>query len=336
MNSLWASLRGLLLDNLGTKVLALVVALGVQVVVHRDTVREAELSARLRLGGVPAGQVFVGAPPETAKLRLRGRRVALAELKGINNLEIPVDISGYRDGDRLVIDPRAIERSLPVRALEVGGIDPPAIDVRLEALQTKMVPVEATYAGEPGPGFRANPKQALVEPAQVQISGPASALARATVVRTLPVDLGYAEKEFAATVRLQSLGAALLVAKPDEVRVTVKLEETDMTRTLVGVPVMMRNCPSGAQCSIDPPEIALRLEGPGQAVRRMVAKPIDSLAYVDFAQAPAAVDGQLKIATAASRGVSLTPMPAVAKFSVVRNGSPPPAEVRDRPDAAPR
>ncbi len=318
-----SSLRDLLTQNLGLKLMALVLALAVQIVVQRDSVRDADVNVRLRLFGVPPGQICVGALPENARLRVRGRRVALAEMANARNLEIGLDLSSYRDGDRLVFEPRHFEQQLPVRAVEVVTVEPAAIDVRLQPLQTKILPVEVALTGEAAAGWRANPKLAILEPATVQVTGPASQLAKMTAMRTQPVDLAYAEKDVVATARLAMPSERLLTVKPDEVKVTIKLEETDLSRTLPGVPVVMKNCPEGAQCSIDPPEVNLRVEGMVRPVRALLAKVPDGLAYVDLANAVPGGERQLKIQVQTMRGLVLSPTPAVAKFAIVRDAAPP-------------
>lgn len=323
MSALFARLRDAIVHNLWFKLLALVIAIGVQVMVHRDGVMTEEVPARLRLLGVPRGEIFVGNLPEMATLRLRGRRVALAELKALTNLEISVDLSAYRNGDRLVLEPRNLETQLPIRALEVARVEPAAFDVRLDRIVTRALPVEVAVSGEAAPGFRANPRAATIEPATVQVSGPAAIVNRLTAIRTSPIDLAWAEKDIATTVKLAPPVDRLVTVRPDEVKVTLSLEETELARTLTGVPLLMKGCPPDAQCSVDPPEIAVRVEGAGPAVRKLVARPPDGLAWVEVGGAAANPDNQVRIHTQIVRGVALTAMPVVAKFAVVRKAAAP-------------
>ncbi|MSQ83543.1 MAG: hypothetical protein EXR77_11750 [Myxococcales bacterium] len=314
------SVRNAITRNLGLKLLALLLAVVAQVMVHRDGTKEEDFTARLRLLGVPRGDIFVGNVPEFARLHLRGRRVALADLKSQTNLEISVDLSAYRNGDRLVMELRQIEQQLPVRTLEVAAIEPSAFDVRMEKLQVRTLPVEIALSGEAGPGFRATPKLATSDPPVVQVAGPASLVNRLASIKTTPIDLAWAEKDLTAVVKLVLPAERLLSVKPDEVKVTVRLEEIDMTRTLVGVPVLIKGCPVDAHCSVDPPEIAVRVEGPGTAVRKLVAKPPEGLVFAEFASVSAAEKHE-RIQTAPVRGVAITAMPAIAKFTVVRKAA---------------
>ncbi len=323
MNALFARLRDALVHNLGLKLLALVIAICVQVMVHRDSVMTEDVPVRLRLLGVPRGETFVGNVPEMASLRLRGRRVALAELRALTNLEVSVDLSAYRNGDRLVLEPRHIETQLPVRAIEVARIEPAAFDVRLDRVVSRTLPVEVAVSGEAGPGFRVNPRAATIEPAAVQVSGPATLINRLTAIRTTPIDLAWAEKDIVASVKLAPPVDRLVSVRPDEVKVTLRLEEIEMARTLTGVPLLMKGCPEDAQCSVDPPEIAVRVEGSGPAVRKLAARLPDGLAWVDLAAAAGSADNQVRIQTQVVRGVALTAMPAVAKFAVVRKAAAP-------------
>jgi len=323
VSGLLARLRATIVHNLGFKLLALAIAIGVQVMVHRDSVMTEDVPARLRLLGVPRGEIFVGSLPDMATLRLRGRRVALAELKALSNLEIPVDMSAYRNGDRLVLEPRHIETLLPVRAVEVARIEPAAFDVRLDRVVVRTLPVEVAVSGEAGPGFRANPRAATVDPPTVQVSGPAGLVNRLSAIRTAPIDLAWAEKDVSANARLAPPADRLVSVRPDEVKVTLRLEEIEMARTLTGVPLLVKGCPEDAQCSVDPPEIAVRVEGSGPAVRKLAARLPEGLAWVELTSALASPDGQVRVQTQLVRGVALTAMPAVAKFAAVRKAAAP-------------
>jgi len=322
---LMAWLRDLVAVNLGLKLLAVALAIGVQIVIARDGVRDADVFARVRLFGVADNQIFTGLAPESVRLRVRARRVALEDLKAERNLEVAVDLGRHKDGERLLFEPRRIEDGLPVRAVEVVAIDPPSLEVQLDALLTRTMAIEAALSGEAAPGWRANPKAVKIEPATVRVSGPAARVARLTSVRTAPIDLGWAEKDLSVTVRLASPPDRLIALEPDEVKATVHLEEVDLTRTIAAVPIAVRGCPAAARCTVDPPECTLRAEGGGRAVRSLVAKPPDGLVFVDVAHTHDGDGGLARVQTLPLRGMALSPTPAVAKVAIVRDASPPPA-----------
>lgn len=320
----WRNLRDLVTVNAQLKLLALGAAVVLQLVVYRDSVRDVEVSLPLQLHGVPAGQVYVGTLPERLRLRVRGRRVALSELEALRARPLTVDLSSYRDGERYVFEPRQLEQLPMLRGVEVVAAEPASLDVRLEAQESRMVPVEALLSGEPATGLRASARAVVLQPASVKVTGPAKRLRSLTHVRTQPIEIGGREKDLQVTVRLAGSDERLHF-EPEEVSATVRLEEADLVRMLVSQAVVVRNCPADARCSVDPSEVNVRVEGLGPAVRAFMAAPPENLLVADLAQPIRSGDDTVKLQVHVVRGLVLTPAVAVAKFTVMRQSDGPPA-----------
>lgn len=322
----WRSLRDLLMVNAQLKLVAVVAAVVLQLVVYRDSVRDVEIQLPLQVVGVPAGQVYVGTLPERLRLRVRGRRVALAELAAQMARPLTVDLSSYRDGERFEFEPRQLEQQAMLRGVEVVAAEPASLDVRLEVQQTRSLPVEVLLSGEPAVGYRASVRNAVVQPATVKVSGPAHLLRGLNAVRTVPIEIGGRDKDVQVNARLSG-GDERLRFEPEEVAVTVHVEVADLSRVLVRQAVVVRSCPSDARCSVDPPEIDVRVEGLGPAVRAFMAAPPENLLVADLAQPLRSGDDTVRLQVHAVRGLVLTPAVAVAKFSVLRQSdgpAPPP------------
>lgn len=340
MKPIWQALRDLVLANRGLKLLALALAVLIQMAVQKDSVREAEVAIPLQLTGLGRDQVFTGALPEKAMVRVRGRWTAIRALLADQDAKLLVDLSSYKSGERHVFEQRSVEQQLPVDSLEVVSVQPAALDVRVEPLEERDVPIEPVVQGEPASGFRALPKLAEASPATVRISGPASAVRRVTRIRTAPVDVAGAEGDVRQTVRLLPPAERATRLALEEVQVSVPLQELELTKTLAGVPITVRGCPADTRCVLEPAEAGLRIEGPAKAVLAFVAEPPPAAVVADVQAAIQRGDRTVRLSTMTVRGLVLTPQPTVARLGILgespgATGSAEPATDSDAGAAAP-
>ncbi len=308
-------LRETVTQNIGLKLLSLLLAVLIHVVVQRDSVRETTVEMPVAVVGVPKGLVFTGDLPEVAKIRVRGRWGGIRELLSDRTARIVIDTSAYRNGQRFVFEHRAVEQQLPSRHVEVLGLEPASVEVRLETLEQRNLPVEVSLTGEPAPGFRVGARK--TDPPRVTVAGPASELRGLKSVRTTQYDLSGAEADIHAAVRLALPLARHTKVNVEEVMLDVRLEELPIVRTLTGQPVSVRGCPPASRCLLEPGEISVRVEGLARAVNAFMARPLDNLVFADVG--PAVQRGERTVALSVNlvKGLSLTPEPAVAKFSLL-------------------
>lgn len=309
------------------KVVSLVLAVGIQLAVHRSSVQDVTVTLPVQMVGVPAGQAYVGSLPDRVRLRVRGRRVALAELEANVSKKLPVDLTSYRDGERYVFDPRQLGQLPLLMGVEVVAVEPASLDVRLEAMETRTLPVEAVLAGEAAPGFRVSSRTVKLAPDHVRVSGPASRLRKWTSVRTAAIDISGADKDMQVQARLAGADDRVQF-DPEEVTANVRVEEAELTRVLVNQPVVIRNCPPDSRCSVEPAEVNVRVEGLAATVRAFAEAPPENLLVADLSQPLRSGDDSVKLQVHGVRGLMLTPAVAFAKFSVLRQSegaaAPPP------------
>ena len=84
--------------------------------------------------------------------------------------------------------------------LTVTRISPAYVDVKLERIRDKQVPVRVVLSGEPAAGFRV--RHVRVTPARVAISGAESELKTISEVVTEGIDLAGVSESFSQTVSL--------------------------------------------------------------------------------------------------------------------------------------
>jgi len=315
--ALLSALRDSVTHNFGLKVLALLLAVLIHVVVQRDSVREAVVDLPISIVNVPHGQVLAGPVPEVAKARVRGRWGGIRELLSDRSARIVVDAGLQRAGGRFVFERRAVAQQLATAHVEVLAIDPAWIDLHFEPLEHRNVAVEPLLTGEPAPGFRVTANSVHVEPAKVDVSGPASQVRKLDAIKTAAVDVAGADHDVHTSARIQVPPGRTLRVAPEDVTVNVHLEEQSLTRSLPPQPIVVRGCPQGSRCTLDPSEVELRIEGPARAVGAFAVQPPDNVVYADLTGPLSRGEHSARLGVNAVKGLTITPSPAVAKFAVV-------------------
>ncbi|HEY6074859.1 MAG TPA: CdaR family protein, partial [Anaerolineales bacterium] len=88
-----------------------------------------------------------------------------------------LDISGLSDGEHQVI----VQVQVSERPVRIVSVNPPQVNLTLEPLSTRTLPVELTQAGQPAVGYQAG--DATVDPLSVVVAGAKSAVDRVTRAR---------------------------------------------------------------------------------------------------------------------------------------------------------
>ncbi|MFZ4579262.1 MAG: YbbR-like domain-containing protein [Myxococcota bacterium] len=322
MSALLDFLKGLFTRHLGLKILSLVLAFLIHGVVQRDNVREADFEVPVVLAGTPKGQAFVGKLPEVVKVRVRGRWGGIRELLSNRSSKVLVDMSSLRNGENYVFERRAVEQQLSSRHVEVVGVEPALIEVRLENVEEKVVPVEVSLVGEPAPGFRVGSRSLRVVPDHVTITGPASDVLKIISLRAAPVEMNGTESDLRVNARLLAAGNHLVRRSVDEVMVEVRLEELEVTRTLAAWPIVTRGCPVDSRCILSPTEVDLRVQGLVRTVNAFVAAPPDNLVFADISPSLERDDRNIKLRVNVVKGLDITPTPATVRFSLLSEVPP--------------
>ncbi len=183
-----ASLRKILFEDLGTKSLALILALAVWVHVFSGQERQGTFHVPLRIAPLPAGLALASEIPENVALRVRATggdlfklstRDFLAWVELENPHEGPLQRPLLGSDVRL---PQGVNASL------VEIIDPTVLDLTIEPTTSAEIPVAVRLA-EPWPRHQALVHPPEADPARVRITGPRTRVESLEQVETWPVEL---------------------------------------------------------------------------------------------------------------------------------------------------
>jgi YbbR domain-containing protein len=162
-----AFLRRYLMNNLGLKVLSLVLATGLWLAVTREPVAEVERAIPIEFYNIPTNQEISSERIPEVQVRVRGP-VRLVRNLQPSDLHAVIDLAHAQIGDR-TIDLTAHNVRAP-RDLTVVQIVPAQFRLDLDQRATREVEVRPRVTGNFAQGFRIASVKA--EPSQVTISGP--------------------------------------------------------------------------------------------------------------------------------------------------------------------
>lgn len=214
-------LRGLLFENLGLKLAALLLALIVYLNVYTERPADMIVSFPLELEGLADSLAIAGPVPAVLQAELRGTGKQLLRLR---LTEPPVKVS------LVGVQPGRFTRSLKVEDLPIipgEGIEverlvgPSTLQVQIDRRRVRHLPVAARVEGFPAQGYIWT-GEVIAQPAVLEVSGPEHALAGLDSVRLRPIVIAGKRD----TVRAQETPDGLpedCVVDPGVVRVLVPL-----------------------------------------------------------------------------------------------------------------
>lgn len=223
-----ARLRRLVIQDLGTKALALILALAVYVHVYSGQEREMVYRVPLRLNPLPAGLSYTGEIPSEVRVRVHAPGKDLLRLKTRRfHAEIQLDSPHVGLLQRPILG-SDVKLPWKIRAATVEVLEPQALEVTIERTATANLPVAVRTKGEL-PSDRTVAGAPRVDPATVRASGPSSLLAAAESLRTQPIDLTDVRDGVERDVVL-TIPRGLTLAT-DRVHVTLAVVEKRMRST---------------------------------------------------------------------------------------------------------
>jgi len=203
----------------GLKVISLVLAFGLWFAIN--LVQPGPKSQRVVEAPVtynPPENLIVIDPQQTVDVRLQGREASVKTLNP-SMVGVVLDLSNIATGSQDIrLGP---ENVFVPEGLEVVSVSPSVLQLEIDNMETRLLPVEAVLEGEPAAG--AKPVSWSTRPETVTASGPRSVLQRTAKLFTEPVMLDTHALSFDETVAVRQPDP-LIRLQPARVRVHVELE----------------------------------------------------------------------------------------------------------------
>lgn len=211
-------LKALIFDNFIIKVFSLIFAVALWYHVVAKGKSEVNFVVPLMLKDLPQDMAVVGDLPGYVDVRVLGQE---GILKGLSPRDISASLNladAKEGGATYYLAPSNI--AVPSN-ITVTSVKPSEIDVKIETVTSKTVPVTPVISGKPDKGYRL--EKVDVTPDHVQVRGPKSLLSRIDNVQTRPVDITGTTGDTEKDVQLDIPALKGVVFEQDSATVDVSL-----------------------------------------------------------------------------------------------------------------
>ncbi len=248
-------------ENLGLKVLSLVLGITLWYAVARDQGAEFAFSIPLELRDVPEGLEVVEESVQQIEVRLRGPSEILRGLTP-QDLSVGIDLSEAEPGTRVAyLTPDDVAVPFGARAMRVT---PASVRLTLDRTIQRTVNVIPRVSGAPAEGFELTGIGLL--PQAITIVGPASQVRDLVQVTTEPVSAEGLRQSYSRSVRLE-LDPLVRLEHDSSVNLTLDVREVRLRKELADVTVTPK--PNGVDADIDPKTVRVLIEGPKSLVEQL-------------------------------------------------------------------
>lgn len=217
-------LRGLLVNNLTLKVSSLVLASILWF--HATTLQTYEevLTVRLEVQGLPDTLVLLTPPPDRAQVAFRGKGDQLWWLF-VRQPRIVLSGEELQPGQSMIaLYPSNVQLPGGLDVQVVDIVAPRTLQLQVDRLRRKTVPVVVETTGLPAPGFVRVTDEFESDPPHVTLEGPWSVIEDLHQVRTEPLDVSNAKGDVSRKVRLDLPVSPRLSASAEVVNVRARFE----------------------------------------------------------------------------------------------------------------
>ena len=255
MRYAWENIVTLFSSDLGLKLFSIIFALGLWLFVNAgQKAAERAVEVPVEIRNIPSDLMVVNPGASQVEVRVMGPPALLSALDP-DFLKVTLDLDGARVGTSTFrLSPDFFN---PPRGVRITRISPSVINLNLETVAVRSLPVVVRFGPKVLVGYRVARVEA--SPDSVKVRGVASEVNRMVSAETVPIDLEGVRGQMTREARLSSAGKTLSFS-PDRVSVSVVLEEEWMTREFSRVDVKAKDF-TGSY-SVSPRRVYLRLSGP--------------------------------------------------------------------------
>jgi YbbR domain-containing protein len=315
-----ALLRRIFVENLGLKIVSLVLAITVFVLVRGE--KDAQSGSFVKvIYSYPSDRVLVTDTPDRVRLLVRGPWTRINRFKERDLDPIRVDLGTAASGEFKFQDDMI---KLP-QGVRVVSFNPPSVKLEFEPRVTRAIPVAPSLEGAPAAGYKVEGTE--VEPSDASVTGAQSVLATITHVGTDLVRISGAHGSVTRVVSLARLPRHAEFVDDAKVRVSIRIVPELGERVVTRVAVQAVGGP--APVRIDPATVDVVVKGPRTAIDALT--PASIVPSVDVRDLGAGMPGSyIRPVTVGGLvdGLSADARPGSVRVTVARRAAPAPQQER--------
>ncbi len=214
--------RAAFTNNLAAKIISFLVVLVLWAIIGGQPRAEMWIAIPLEYRNMPPNMEIVGDMVNRVEVGIRGPRTVISTITP-DQMRGFVDLAQAAPGLNYIrLTPENIQA--PV-ATEITKINPSSIRIRLEAVNSRSIPVKPRMVGKLPPPLHM--KSLTVEPPSILLQGPSGTLKKIREIPTEPIDLSEVTGDTRLLVGLEISAPHLHLGpdQPSQVYVTVKVEK---------------------------------------------------------------------------------------------------------------
>ena len=261
--------KSLALGDWSLRLLSLIFAVMLWFFVVGEEKAEITINVPLEIVNLPQGLIIANDIPSAIEVRVYGPQ-SLVRSIATERISKVINLKGVSPGK---IIEQITPDTLPLpKGVQVLRVQPRFVEIELEKLVKKRLPVKPVIIGKPAPDFKLG--AVYVEPSYVVVSGPKSEVESLKGVKTLPVDIKNASSRVVKRTGLITEGTHLNI-EPSMVEVRVEIIKVMGEKSIKNVPVQVDSDIPGVVWS--PRHVTVKIRG---WVRRLKGLKRDAITCV--------------------------------------------------------
>ncbi len=187
-----------------------------------DEVRTYPTPVKIEIVGQDPGLVVKGSIPTDVQISIRAPQSVWSQLTAQpGTVRAVLDLSGLKAGQHSL----KIQVQVDARPIRVVTVSPSSVEVALEPLVTRTLPLQSTISGQPAVGYQAG--DLTLDPTEVILAGPESEVQQVAKVR-VAIDIAGVREGIDQSLPVEALDAANapvsdLTIQPGSVHVTLPI-----------------------------------------------------------------------------------------------------------------
>ncbi|HKM47263.1 MAG TPA: CdaR family protein [Terriglobales bacterium] len=213
------SVKRVFVQNIGLKVVSLLLAVGLWLVVAHDPPAEVEMKVPLEFRNLPYDLEIDSASFTEAQIRIRGPERVIHRLQA-GDVHAEIDLASVRPGER-TFDLTGRQVHVP-QDVEVVQIIPGQFHLSFDNREARVVEVQPRVTGKFASGMRV--AKVIADPPNVTIAGPRRRVEAVETATTDPVDVSGTMTQATFVTQAYVPDPLIQVVHPTPIRVTVIME----------------------------------------------------------------------------------------------------------------
>ncbi|MCU0241019.1 MAG: CdaR family protein [Vicinamibacteria bacterium] len=301
------------LDDLGLKLVSLVLAIGLWFIIAAEKTSERGVIVPIEVQNIPTGLEITTDTANHVSVRLRAAPGIIKRV-GQENVAVVLDLKDFTEGEHILhLTDHTVRRPFGVTVVKVS---PSTLTLTLEKSLERDIPVRPRLTGTPAAGMEV--AEVRCEPESVRVAGPRSRMERIASVYTEAIPLNGAGTGLTQTTNIGIEDPLLRILDGPRARVIISLREIQEERIITNQPLELR----GGQGVPQPARVTVTVKGPRSLVRNLARDGLRPYVSLTAATAPST---RLKVAVDLAPGLDGISVIAVEPSEILvraRNPSP--------------